>query len=169
MMYLFHHFQLEQINSPHNKYSSISFMHSSCTLFLSFIYFNLTWITCLSNLSNYLIRVGKTCFPSTNNNVLLAFSKDTSYEGIIFDKSFICHFVLHFYESHINVDISIQNFTCHDTVIQGKKSYINPIILSPQLFIPRCSVHLPIASSLMQCEFSSSCYPGSTVTYLHFC
>ena len=153
----------------HNKHSSISFIHSSCTLFHSFIHFKLPWITSLSNLSNCLLGEGKTCFHSTKNNVMLLFSKDTSYEGIIFDKSFICNFVLHFYESHTNVGISIQGFTYHHTVIQGQKFYINPKILSPQLFILRCSVHLPIISSLLQCKFSSNCYPGSTVTYLYFC
>ena len=115
--WLFHHFQLEQIHSMHNKHSLISFIHSSCTLFHSFIHFKLPWITSLSNLSNCLLGEGKTCFHSTKNNVMLLFSKDTSYEGIIFDKSFICNFVLHFYESHTNVGISIQGFTYHHTVI----------------------------------------------------
>ena len=115
--WLFHHFQLEQIHSMHNKHSSISFIHSSCTLFHPFIHFKLPWITSLSNLSNCLLGEGKTCFHSTKNNVMLLFSKDTSYEGIIFDKSFICNFVLHLYESHTNVGISIQGFTYHYTII----------------------------------------------------
>ena len=114
----------------HNKYSSISFIHSSFTLFHSFIHFKLPWMTSLSNFSNCLQGEGKTCFHSTNNNVLLLFSKDRSYEGIIFDKSFICNFILHFYKPHANVGISIQSFTCDH--------------------IPRCSVHLPIISSLMR-------------------
>ena len=58
----------------------------------------------------------------TNNNLWLLFSRDRSYEGIIFDKSFICNFVLHFYESHTNVSISIQSFTCHHTVIWATKN-----------------------------------------------
>ena len=30
----------------------------------------------------------------------------------------------------------------------------------------RCSVHLPIIYSLVQCKFSSNCYPGSMVMYI---
>ena len=90
---LFHHFQLEQIHSTHTKHSSISFIHSSCTFFHSFIHFKLPWIISLSNLSNCLLGEGKRCFHSTNNNVLLLFSKDKSYEDIIFEKSFICTFL----------------------------------------------------------------------------
>ena len=153
----------------HNKHSSISFIYSSCTLFHSFIHFKLPWIISLSNLPNCLLGEAKTCFHSTKNNVMFLFSKDTKDQGIIFDKSFICNFLLHFYESHTNVSISIQSFTCHRTVIQGQKFNINPKILSSQLFIPRWSVHQPIISSLIQSKFSSNCYHGSTVTYLHFC
>ena len=128
----------------HNKHSSISFIQTSCTLFYYFIHFKLPWITRLSNLSNCLLGEGKTCFHSTKNNVMLLFSKDTSYEGIIFDKSFICNFVLHVYESHTNVGISIQSFTCHHTVIQGQKFYINPKIY-----------HLSFLSCDVQCTCQS--------------
>ena len=105
MIQLFHHFQPEQIHSTYNKHFSISFIHSSCTLFYSFIHFKQPRITSVSNLPNCLTGEGKTCFHSANNNVLLLFSKGTSYEGIIFDRSFICNFVLHFHESHTNVGI----------------------------------------------------------------
>ena len=92
-MILFHHFQLKQIHSTQNKHSSISYIHSFFALFHYFFYFKLTWITSLSNLSNCLLREMKTCFHSTNINVLLFFSEDTSYEGIIVDKCFIFNFV----------------------------------------------------------------------------
>ena len=98
-------------------YSSISFINSSCISFHSFIHFKLTWTTSLSNLSNCLLGEGKKGFHPTNNNVLLLFSKDASYEGIIFDEGFICNSVLHFYESRTNVGISIQRFTCHHIVV----------------------------------------------------
>ena len=91
-------------NSLYAKFSFFKFFHtSSFTFFHSFIHFKLSWITSLSNLSNCLLGEGKTCFHSTNNNVLLLFSKDTSYEGIIADKCFIFNFVLHFYKSHTNM------------------------------------------------------------------
>ena len=71
------------------------------------------------------------CFHSTNSNVLLLFSKDPSYEGIMVDKCFIFNLVLHFYESHTNVSTSIQSFTCHHARIYGQRFYINPKIISP--------------------------------------
>ena len=61
MIKLFQHFQLEQIHSVQNKYSSFFFIHSSCTLFHSLIHFKLPWVTSLSNLLNCLLREGKTC------------------------------------------------------------------------------------------------------------
>ena len=102
LMY-FYHFQLKQILSKQKQHSSNSFVHSSFTLFHSCIYFKLPWITSLPNLSNCLPGEGKTCFHSTNNNVLMLRPKDTSYEGVIVDKCFSFNFVLHFYEPHTNV------------------------------------------------------------------
>ena len=144
-------------------------MHSFALYLIFLFILNCLGLQAYQTCQTVYLREGKTCFPLTKNNVMLLFSKDTSYEGIIFDKSFICNFVLHFSESHTNISISIQSFTCHHTAIQGQKFYINLKILPPQLFITRCSVHLPIISSLVQCEFSSNCYAGFTVTYLHFC
>ena len=96
----------------------------------------------------------------TNNNLWLLFSRDRSYEGIIFDKSFICNFVLHFYESHTNVSISIQSFTCHHTVIWATKINLKvpgglscqglPLFLKQEklakcsYFSRCCSTHFPL-------------------------
>ena len=147
-------------NSVYAKQTFINFFHS-----FILIHFKLPWITSLSNLSNCLLGEGKTCFCSTNNNVLLLFSKDISCEGIIVDKCFIFNFILHFYELHTNVG----TFTCHHNGIYGQKFYINPKILSHQLFIPQCSVHLSIHIQCGTMRIFFQLVSGSTVTYLHFC
>ena len=72
-------------------------LYEKQTFFKFFHTFKLPLIRSLSDLSNCLLREGKTCFHSTNN-VLLLFSKDRSFEGIIVGKCFIFYFVLHFYD-----------------------------------------------------------------------
>ena len=157
-------------NSLYAKQTFFKFFHtSSFTFFHSFIHFKLPWITSLSNLSNCLLGEGKTCFHSTNNNALLLFSKDTSYEGIIVDKCFIFNFVLHFYESHTNMALPSKVLLATILEFMVKSFILIPKFYHLSFLSCDALCTCQSISSLVKWEFSSNCYPGSTVTYFHFC